>query len=410
MLFSRSLVLLNSVKYNFAKSKKCIPHRCPKNLKPFIFIKAPYCNIHTDIQNENHSTNSILRENGGYVTEDEPNNNIENNVSDINVFKSDAIDLNLVSRITSGNDFFDTLDQSLKMPTALDKCMEDLSYIGPYMEPTATFAKYANESLTIQQLVKLGVNLAKIEKIKGAVAAILPLNFHTNVAPYIQFLHDIGIQADDIGRFITLNPYIFFQDIKNLKLRLKYLEAHKFTKNMILTILYKHPPWISYNLKGIDRRLGYFQGSFKLSGGQTRQLAVKLPKLITYKLSHIKENTVSIEGDMGFNKRETKTLLLDTPRIWIRSRRRVLETFEFVHTEMGLTHQQILDNSRILDARKKRCEERHKFLVELKRAQYDPKKPLYVSPLSIVTATDVEFCRDIAKCHIDLFNGFLKTL
>lgn len=49
------------------------------------------------------------------------------------------------------------------------------------------------------------------------------------------------------------------------------------------------------------------------------------------------------------------------------------------------------------------------FLVEMKKAQYDPSKPMYVSPLALVSGTDVDFCRDIANTSIEIYNTFLKT-
>lgn len=37
----------------------------------------------------------------------------------------------------------------------------------------------------------------------------------------------------------------------------------------------------------IDQRLGHFQKTFKLTGNEVRNLAVKRPRLITYHMAHI---------------------------------------------------------------------------------------------------------------------------
>jgi len=37
----------------------------------------------------------------------------------------------------------------------------------------------------------------------------------------------------------------------------------------------------------IDRRLGHFQKTFKLTGNEVRNLAVKRPRLITYRMAHV---------------------------------------------------------------------------------------------------------------------------
>jgi len=90
-------------------------------------------------------------------------------------------------------------------------------------------------------------------------------------------------------------------------------------------------------------------------------------------------------------------------------RDRLLSTFDYAHNEMQLQHDFIVRMPHILLCRKTRLQQRHLFLVEMKKAQYNPSKPMYVSPLALVSGTDVEFCRDIAKTSVDIYNAFLKT-
>lgn len=77
---------------------------------------------------------------------------------------------------------------------------------------------------------------------------------------------------------------------------------------------------------------------------------------------------------------------------------------------MKIPHSTILENPEILLSRNFRIKQRHLFLQKLNRAQYDPKKENYVSIQSLVRNTDIEFCKYYAKCSIDDFNMFLKTL
>lgn len=90
-------------------------------------------------------------------------------------------------------------------------------------------------------------------------------------------------------------------------------------------------------------------------------------------------------------------------------RGRLLNTFEYAHDEMQLQHDFIVQIPQILFCRKTRLQQRHLFLVEMKRAQYDPSKPMYVSPLALVSGTDLDFCRDVAKTTVEIYNAFLKT-
>lgn len=217
----------------------------------------------------------------------------------------------------SSEDFLD--DRDITLPNPLDKCTEDISDIGAYLTPTFTFAKYANKSRTIQELVKLGVSLYKLESKREMLEYILTLDFDRDIKPYITFLHDCGVPADYLGDFFTKNPNIFKEDMDDLHTRIRYLRAHGFNIDSIKTIVCKNPKWLLYSTKDIDGKLGYFQSNFKLYGNEVRILTIKAPKVITYNMIHLKENTLTIKEDMDFNEKQTKQLLLTLPRIWVKS-------------------------------------------------------------------------------------------
>ncbi|CAD1475270.1 unnamed protein product [Heterotrigona itama] len=296
-----------------------------------------------------------------------------------------------------------------KLPGPFDRCKEDLSHIGPYITGTYNFAKFANDSRTIQQLVKLGVELYKIESDKEVLEMFLQLDFERDMKPYIQFLYDCGVSSENLGFFITRFPKIFKEDIDDLHTRIRYLRAHDFNITMIQTIVNKHPPWLAFKTQEIDYRLGYFQNNFKLNGSQVRNLAVKCPKLITYDMKRIRHSSFAIKEEMGFTKLEIHCILRKAPRVLIRARTEVLKTFDYLHNHMQLSHDIISQEPTILLCRKRRLEVRHRFLVELKKDQYDPTKPLYVSPLYLVTGSDNEFCENVAKTSIHTYNDFLRT-
>lgn len=76
---------------------------------------------------------------------------------------------------------------------------------------------------------------------------------------------------------------------------------------------------------------------------------------------------------------------------------------------MGLSHAQILKNPELLASREFRLRERHEFLKMLGRAQYDPKKDLYIAPSEIVLGNNFYFVRKVAKSDLQTFDLFLKT-
>lgn len=66
-------------------------------------------------------------------------------------------------------------------------------------------------------------------------------------------------------------------------------------------------------------RLGFFQKQFRLNGNEVRQLATKQPKLITYRLRHLTENRFSLCEEMGFTDEEMKSIVLNKPKLLMRS-------------------------------------------------------------------------------------------
>lgn len=317
---------------------------------------------------------------------------------------------NLISNIETFSDDIIFRDEDIELPGALDKCDEDVSHIGSAVLPSYNIAKYANKSHTIQELIKLGVVLHKYESDVDLMEFLLKADFEKDLSPYIRFLHDCGVPADYLGHFFSKNLHIFKQDLDDLHTRIRYLRFHEYNVDMIKTIICKNPLWLNHSVKSIDTRLGHFQHNFKLSGYEVRKLSVTGPRLITYRMKHINENTFAIKEEMGFDNKETKTILLKMPNLWLKSRKNIVNTFDYAHNEMKLSHALIMSDPCILLCRKRRLEHRHTFLVKLGRAQYDPTKPLYVSFRDLICGSDAEFCKNVAKSNIEVYDLYLKTM
>ncbi|KAL2745076.1 hypothetical protein V1477_006493 [Vespula maculifrons] len=337
--------------------------------------------------------------------------NLTNEITPVqNLQEIQSNNSNLIPEIKIDTEDLNISDKNIKLPSALDTCTEDISYIGQYQLPSYNIAKYANTSETIQKLMSLGLKLYKHETDIDLMQFLLSKDFKKDLFPYIRFLNDCGVPSDYLGEFLSINPYIFKQDMDDLYTRIRYLRFHQFNIEMIKVVLCKNPRWLNYSTRSIDTKLGYFQDNFHLSGEEVRQLTVKNSKLITYKMKHIMENTFAIKEEMGFNKIETKMLLLSQPRLWMKCRKNITDTFDYVHNEMKLSHQFILSQAYVLLCRKRRLEQRHTFLVQLGRAQYDPTKPLYVSLISLIGGTDNDFCQNVAKTSNDTYELYLKSI
>lgn len=184
-------------------------------------------------------------------------------------------------------------------------------------QPSFNFAPYVNESELLKNFVHMGVNLSKLEKRSGIMELIMRLDFERDVKKYLLFLNDLGVPSMAFGHFITKNPMIFKESIEDLTTRIYYLQSKKFEIEQIQQIVTGNPYWLSFSTKRIDKRLGFFQKNFNLTGNELRSVAVQAPRLITYNLAYVNSSSFSIREEMGFSKDEMKSLILSRPRLWM---------------------------------------------------------------------------------------------
>lgn len=293
--------------------------------------------------------------------------------------------------------------------SVLEPCEEDVSHFVPNVKPTFNFASYVNKSFILQEFVKMGVKLHLLEKKREMLEFVIKLDFENDVKNHLRFLHDAGIPAENFGSFITINPLIFKEDLEDLKIRVNYLIAKKFTSEMITRIITKNPWWLSFSTIDIDKRLGYFQREFQLTGDEVRGLATKRPRLITHSLSHIKTSVFAVKETMGFTQLEAKSLVCAKPKLFMIHPEDLKARFHYVHNIIKISHESILKQPSVLGCRLYRMKQRHEFLQSLNKAQYEPKQPGYVSLVSLITGTDVDFCKNVAKTSVETFNTFLKS-
>lgn len=109
------------------------------------------------------------------------------------------------------NDEVDTItssDLSIIKQTekgALEPCEEDVSDIAPFIMPSFNLAAYANKSETLQQLIHMGVNLHKVENMKGAGELILKLDFEKDMKMHLRSV-----------KLMLVHNYLFVITIVNL--------------------------------------------------------------------------------------------------------------------------------------------------------------------------------------------------
>ena len=224
---------------------------------------------------------------------------------------------NITVPVVSSNNLPSTNETPSNQPSTHIATEETLEDFPSYFTPTFNFAAYVNKSETLQKFVELGVDLSKLEQRKGVPMFVMRLDFERDCKKHLFFLHDLGLPAENYGSFITQNPLIFRESIDDLETRVYYLRSKKFSIEQVRDVVNRNPFWLNFSTRRIDRRLGWFQKNFMLTGNDIRFLTCKQPKLITFNLEQVRSANFSIKELMGFEKDELKVLLLGKPRLWM---------------------------------------------------------------------------------------------
>ncbi len=131
---------------------------------------------------------------------------------------------------------------------------------------SATLAAYVNENETLQKLVKLGVDLSKVERNQNAANHILKADFTQHIQPYIWFLNSVGVHDSELGKVLTKEPSILTKDLVDLETKINYLQSKKFSSDSIGRIVSKAPKLFMMTTKQMDTKLGILQQQFELTG------------------------------------------------------------------------------------------------------------------------------------------------
>ncbi|XP_064010798.1 transcription termination factor 3, mitochondrial isoform X2 [Pogoniulus pusillus] len=251
---------------------------------------------------------------------------------------------------------------------------------------SSTLRDYVDHSETLAKLIHLGVDLSQVEKRQKAGQLVLTLDFEKDIRKILLFLKDVGVEDNQLGPFLTKNPYILAEDLEALETRVAYLKSKKFGKAEIAQMVSRAPYLLLFSVERLDNRLGFFKNELGLSVKKVCQ------------------------SELGFQRSEVQQIAFKTPKILTASKKRLRQTFDYLHNVMGIPHNLLTRFPQVFNSKLLRIKERHMFLKFLGRAQYDPAQPSYISLDQLVSLPDEVFCAEIAKASIQDFEKFLKTL
>ncbi|KAH9508349.1 Transcription termination factor 3, mitochondrial [Bulinus truncatus] len=269
---------------------------------------------------------------------------------------------------------------------------------------------YVKRSLTLQKLVMLGVDLDKVQRVREIPELLMKSNFNKDIWPLLQFLLHIKIPVDCLGKIFTKNPLLFKESVDNLELRVGYLVHKKFKLDDIAAMAVKCSVFLLMDVHKLDEKLGFLQNTFHLTGEEVRHVALTYPKILPWRHELIADVRFHIKESIGFNDSELKQIMLKEPSLYMNNKSALVRRFDYLHTHMSITHEQVVHWPGVLSSRDFIIKNRHMFLLSLNRAQYDPCLENYVSMKALVTDTDEEFCKNVAKCDVNKFYDFCKTI
>ncbi|KAG9333153.1 hypothetical protein JZ751_013411 [Albula glossodonta] len=157
-----------------------------------------------------------------------------------------------------------------------------------------------------------------------------------------------------------------------------------------------HRPSVGSMLLRLD--LQQVQERLLVSYLQSRRFSVEAVGSMVYEL------------ELGFRPNEIQHIVTRIPKLLTANKRRLTETFDYIHNTMAVPHVLIVKFPQVLNTSLLRIKERHLFLQHLGKAQYDPTLPGYISLDQLAALPDPAFCAQLAAASLEDFELFQKML
>lgn len=276
--------------------------------------------------------------------------------------------------------------------------------------PSFNLAPYANKSHVIQQLVKLGVDLSKVEHDRDMAYFLIHADFDRHIKPHIRWLVDRGIKPDELGKFITRYPRVFNETLDILQQRVDYLSSKKFPPVHITRMLNKYPPLLKYCFTEVDAILGFVQKEYSLDGSSIRAMLVKFPSLVSLEPMQVRVITFAMKEEMGWSKSQMMLAVSSTPSLLACDRQCMVNIFDHLANQGGISQQLIAKSPGVLTGDLVTVKQRLAYLKKLKRDQFDPTEPLYVPLAALYSVSDRIFATKYALTSLEDYDSYLKQL
>ncbi|CAF1039172.1 unnamed protein product [Adineta ricciae] len=278
----------------------------------------------------------------------------------------------------------------------------------PVLRPfTFDLAYLINESETLKRFVEMGVDVYRWNQPNIKAKYVLTLNFERDCVQHLVFLNEIGIKNKSLAQFLSYNPWIFKESIDDLRVRINYLENKGFTSENIRDILLRAPFLLNLSTKTLDSKFNWFQRKFHLTN---YDFVLRAPKLLTLPLQDISDTYFKMNTHLSFESTELDRLFNQYPKLFIYDYKLIELNFDFLYNEMNLSRERLLDYPPVLKQSFQQLRTRCLYLKYVKRLQFDPTKPNFVSLKDLCMKTNELFCQHVTKTSLRHYLDFMKTL
>ncbi|KHN75260.1 mTERF domain-containing protein 1, mitochondrial [Toxocara canis] len=322
-----------------------------------------------------------------------------------------SVHVNRFRRIIYSEGELDASDLS-QPPSRTNPHPFDPSSTPSLLPPThsRSLAEFVNHLPVLQNLVELGVDLLEVDTNNDQLGRhLVRLNWDRDVRPKLEWLLEIGIPLNQLGSYLTKNPFFLIMDLSSMKVRVNYLYSKKFTKKQIVKIITEFRYWLNTDVRTMDSRLGWIQKSFSLSGDEVRLLIVKEPRIVMFGVAPLQRLRNTFLKEMEFTEEEVKKMLLEDPRLFLMDVSHVTMSYAYLHYSMGLANGQLVNFPLALRCSVASIRRRHEYLVKLKRDNYFEDTPDSISLQQLLHPSDKYFAVNVARTFLAAYNQFLKT-
>ena len=160
----------------------------------------------------------------------------------------------------------------------------------------------------------------------------------------------------------------------------------------------------------LDSKLNWFRNKFHLTDNEMTEFVIRSPKLLSLPLKDISNTYFNMQTQLGFEHVDLKRMFNQYPKLFIYDYKLIELNFDFLYNEMNISRQRLLDYPPILKQSFQQLRTRCLYLKYLKRHQFDPTKPNFVSLKDLGLKTNELFCQYVTKTSIKHYVNFMKTL